>query len=772
MQTVFLEVLNMSFTASWVILILAVLRPILAKGPRWIACLLWAVPVFRLLCPVTFESVLSLMPVKSQPIPQNIAMQAEPAIDSGSAAIDDVVNGVLSAPAFTPNPGDSANPLQIYQFIGTWVWIAGMVLLASWSLFSLWKLYRQLLEAVPADRNVYWCRGLETAFVVGLVNPKIYLPAGLGPEEGAYILRHEEIHVRRMDHWMKAAGFLAVCVHWFNPLVWLMFHFICTDMEMACDEAVLSEMGDNKELKKAYSTSLLNLAAGRRILSITPLAFGEGEVKNRVKNVLNFRRPKRLAVTVTLIACILLGGGLLANRADNRVQIGYLDSLDDLGPSRIKGSIEYWYEQCRLEPGVIHTYPLEDDYVGPRDDGYLVYYHHGTDHYSYFTLEARAKGDGLQFEVVEHDAVSEEYMKSELFAIVTFKEGEFPLDDVAEVDEIPAVDVSAVIDAFPDEVVGEAAKYVQQQAQLYNERGKENGYRIEGARVALLEQITTGTAAENSGINMYCLEYQLFTNHPTHTQLDSSDVLDPDKVMEWNRLGRPHLLMHYGYRWGTEVWSPVGWTDAYTITTVYGTPEMLAEYGNAYTAAAMELWKRWSSEQGEVLPENMKLEGTEIYRADVDGDGEKEVLSVAEIDHYLFTLTVSEPDGKILWQGEAGTPHVGWNTYMLYTDGKKELLVHYSPYSSTGMSAYQLQVFQLNGQEEVTLYEDETLFTVGMGEESPENTPIFLKNANALMDKCTILLSTQNGEAVIGPASPEKLQKDNEKLLAEIMAER
>ncbi|MBR4410593.1 MAG: M56 family metallopeptidase, partial [Firmicutes bacterium] len=472
-------------------------------------------------------------------------------------------------------------------------------------------------------RNVYWCRGLETAFVVGLVNPKIYLPAGLGPEEGAYILRHEEIHVRRMDHWMKAAGFLAVCVHWFNPLVWVMFHLLCKDMEMACDEAVLSEMGDNKELKKAYSTSLLNLAAGRRILSITPLAFGEGEVKNRVKNVLNFRRPKRLAVAVTLILAILLGAGLLIDRADSRVQIGYLDSLDNLGPSRIKGSIEYWYDLCRQEPGVIHTYPLEDDYVGPRDDGYLVYYHHGRDNYSYFTLEARAKGDGLQFEVVEHDAVSEEYMKSELFAIVTFKEGEFPLDDVAEVDEIPAVDVSAVIDAFPDEVVGEAAKYVQQQE--------------------------------------------------------------------------------------------------------------------------------------------------EIYRADVDADGEKEVLSVAEIDHYLFTLTVSEPDGKILWQGEAGTPHVGWNTYMLYTDSQKELLVRYSPYSSTGMSAYQLQVFQLNGQEEVTLYEAETLFTVGMDEEFPEDTPIFLKNANTLMDKCTILLSTQNGEAVIGPASPEKLQKDNEALLAEII---
>ncbi len=435
MENLFLNVLNMSFAASWGILILVVLRPILQKVPKWIVCLLWTVPIFRLLCPVTFESVYSLMPVKSQSIPTDIALNHQPAIDSGSAVIDSVVNDVLAAPAFTPNPGDSANPLQIYQFIGAWVWVIGMTVLAVWSLFSLWKLHRRLVNAVPADRNIYWCRGLETAFVVGLVRPKIYLPLGLGPAESAYILRHEEIHIRRMDHWLKAAAFLTLMVHWFNPLVWLMFVLLAKDMEMACDEAVLSELGEDKELKKAYSASLLNLAAGRKIMAGVPLAFGEGEVKSRVKNVLNFRKPKTWVVAGMLAVCILLGAGLLADRVDNRIQIGHLDSLDDLSDSAIKGSIELWYEQCRHDAGVIHTYPLEDDYVGPREDGYLVYYHHGTDHYSWFEIEARAKGDRLEFSVIEHDAVSEEHMSSEAFAIVRFKEGEFPLDDVAEVDE-------------------------------------------------------------------------------------------------------------------------------------------------------------------------------------------------------------------------------------------------------------------------------------------------------------------------------------------------
>ena len=444
MEAVFLDVLNMSFTASWVILIVMAARLILKRVPRWILCLLWCVPVFRLLCPVTFESVLSLVPVKSQSIPENIAMQRVPEIDSGSFMVDTVVNNVLAAPTFTPDEMTSANPLQIYQFIGAWIWVIGIVVLAVYSLVSLWLLHRKLQPAVPADRNIYWCRGLETAFVVGLLRPKIYLPLGLGPSESAYILRHEEIHIRRMDHWLKAIAFLAVVVHWFNPLVWIMFTLVSRDMEMACDEAVMAELGDNKDMKKAYSASLLNLAAGRRIMTGTPLAFGEGDVKKRVQNVLSFRKPKIWAVAVALAVCILLGVGLMANRVDRRVQIGHLDSLDDLGDSAIKGSIELWYEQCRHEAGVIHTYPLEDDYVGPKEDGYLVYYHHGTDHYSGFEIQAKAKGDDLEFEIIEHDAASEEHVSSEAFAIVRFKEGEFPLDDVEQLYEILGGDEAEV----------------------------------------------------------------------------------------------------------------------------------------------------------------------------------------------------------------------------------------------------------------------------------------------------------------------------------------
>lgn len=435
MESLFLTVLNMSFTASWVIVIVTLARLFLKRAPRWIVCLLWCVPLVRLLCPVSFESVLSLVPVKTESIPADIAMQRTPEIDSGSAMVDTVVNNVLTTPTFTPDPMTSANPLQIYQFIGSWVWVLGMVILAGTSLVSLWMLYRRLREAVPADRNIYWCRDLETAFVVGLLRLKIYLPAGLGAAEAAYILRHEEIHIRRMDHWLKAVAYFAVCIHWFNPLVWLMFILLTRDMEMACDEAVLSELGEDGELKKAYSASLLNLAAGRRIVTAAPLAFGEGDVKSRVQNVLSFRRPKTWAVVAALAVCVLLGVGLMANRTDDRVQIGYLDSLDDLGDSAIKGSIQLWYEQCRHDAGVIHTYPLEDDYVGPREDGYLVYYRHGTDHYSYFELEAAAKGDDLEFEIVERDAADDNHVRSEMFAIVTFEEGEFPLDDVELVDE-------------------------------------------------------------------------------------------------------------------------------------------------------------------------------------------------------------------------------------------------------------------------------------------------------------------------------------------------
>lgn len=440
MEHLFLTILNMSFAASWAILMLIFLRPLLKRIPRWITCLLWAVPVLRLLCPVTLESALSLMPVKSQSLPQNIAMQHEPQIDSGSAIVDSVVNDMLESPAFTPNMGDSVNPLQVYQFIGTCLWVIGMVVLAGYSILSIIRLKKRLKGVSHKSDNIYSCANLETAFVVGLIKPKIYLPEHIEDSECIYILQHEKMHIRRKDHLFKAAAFLAVTVHWFNPLAWLMFILLTRDMEMACDEAVLSKMGEDSKLKKAYSTSLLNMAAGGRILAGTPLAFGEGDVSRRVKNVLTFKRPKTWVAITALLLCLFLAAGLLTDRLDSRLQIYQLESLDDLGESAIKGNILLWYKEARHDAGVIHTYPLKEEYVGPKEDGYLVYYHHGTDHYSWFEIEARAKGDKIEFDIIEHDAVSEGYMSSEAFAIVTFEEGEFPLDDIAIVDEEAAAD--------------------------------------------------------------------------------------------------------------------------------------------------------------------------------------------------------------------------------------------------------------------------------------------------------------------------------------------
>ncbi len=307
LDRIFLRILNMSFTASFVILIVLVTRAIFRKSPKLISYSLWGVVLFRLIIPFSFESIISILPIKSSPISQDIIYMAEPKIDTGITVINNTVNASL--PAATPIV--SINPLQIWIFLGRTVWLAGIAVLLAYSIFSLLRLYKKLKIAVHDNNNIYIVKGLETAFIMGFIRPKIYLPEGLSIDERKFIVLHEETHIKRYDHITKLLFFSALCLHWFNPLVWLAFSLSNRDMEMSCDEAVIKKLGDG--IKKEYSSSLLNLAVGRRIVNGTLLAFGEGDTKDRIKNVLNYKRPKFWIVAVSLAAVIYLSIGLLAN---------------------------------------------------------------------------------------------------------------------------------------------------------------------------------------------------------------------------------------------------------------------------------------------------------------------------------------------------------------------------------------------------------------------------------------------------------------------------
>ncbi len=312
-NNMFLQILNMSFTGAIVIVFVLFFRLFLKKAPKVFSYGLWSVVLFRLICPFSFESIFSLLPTKAAPISEDIVYMATPKIDTGITVVNNAVNTVL--PPATPYA--SVNPLQIWMFIGRFIWLFGIAFLLIYSLITLIQLKKNLQSATPYKDNIFISENIETAFVMGVFRPQIYLPTNLNEAEREYILLHEQTHIRRFDHIIKLISFMALCLHWFNPLVWAAFFISSRDMEMSCDEAVIKRLGN--EVKKDYSSSLLTLTTGRRIVGGTPLAFGEGDTKGRIKNVLNYKRPAFWVLIVTVIIVIGVALGLITNRKEEEV---------------------------------------------------------------------------------------------------------------------------------------------------------------------------------------------------------------------------------------------------------------------------------------------------------------------------------------------------------------------------------------------------------------------------------------------------------------------
>lgn len=203
----------------------------------------------RWLCPFSFEGSFSFMPTGNAPVSQDIINSATPQISTGVGILDNSINAILPA----PNMGDSVNPIQVWIFIGTFIWIAGMVAMVIYSIAAFMKLKRSLIGAAPLKENIYLADHIPTPFVIGLFKPKIYLPSTLTDIERGFIIAHETCHIGRLDHVTRILGFAALAVHWFNPLVWVAFIGSGKDMELSCDEAVMIKM--NTDIRTEYSQS-------------------------------------------------------------------------------------------------------------------------------------------------------------------------------------------------------------------------------------------------------------------------------------------------------------------------------------------------------------------------------------------------------------------------------------------------------------------------------------------------------------------------------------
>lgn len=355
LEQIFLKVIDMSLSASLIIVVVFLVRILLKRFPKFISYMLWSVVLFRLLCPVALRFAFSPVPelepvfyeyrlekeavaagvreegqampeqiIPGQTVPGQVLPEPElsghmlPAQTSSGAVLSGQISPEQSAAE--ENRSNAQVSLQaLFVLYGKYVWIVGIAIMLLYSVISTFRIRRSVAEAIPFKKNIYLTAEDISPFVMGIFKPRIYLPEGLAEREQEYILQHEKYHIKRMDHIVKPVAFAALSVHWFNPLVWIAFSLFCKDMEMSCDEAVVSKMGEH--IRADYAESLFALSTRHRILQWIPVDFGEGDTKGRVRNLAAFRKTKKgvLAILVTgavlLIACLASTRGVAVSEA-------------------------------------------------------------------------------------------------------------------------------------------------------------------------------------------------------------------------------------------------------------------------------------------------------------------------------------------------------------------------------------------------------------------------------------------------------------------------
>lgn len=304
MTQLFLKVVNMAIAAGWLALAVMALRLILRKAPKWTAVALWALVALRLVCPVTVESKVSLIP-SAETIPATLLTDPTPTFHTGVGAVNYALNPALGQALTQDDRLQTAVPILAA------VWLLGVVLMAGYALVSWLLLRHKLSTAVRRSEGIYQSEAAASPFVLGLLRPRIYLPFGLEGEELALVTAHERAHIRRGDHWWKPLGFLLLAVYWFHPLLWLAYGLFCRDIELACDEKVLRELEGDR--RGAYAQALLRCESGGWTLGVCPVAFGELGVKERVKAVLNYKKPAFWIIVVAVAACIAAAVCFLTN---------------------------------------------------------------------------------------------------------------------------------------------------------------------------------------------------------------------------------------------------------------------------------------------------------------------------------------------------------------------------------------------------------------------------------------------------------------------------
>ena len=755
MDDVFLKLVNLSISASWLILAVLVLRVVLKKAPKWVMPLLWGVVALRLVCLFSIESALSLIP-SAETIPSEIVTETREPVLYEQATLDIVTNPTLPSAAEVP-VGVSRQQAQVDFNIYSVLWLAGMAALLVHALVSAGKLKRKLATAILLRDNIYESEFVDSPFVFGVVKPNIYLPMHMDEGTAAYVIAHECAHLARRDHWWKVLGYLVLALHWFNPLVWVAYILFCRDIELACDEKVVR--GLDGAARADYSQALLSCAAPGRAVAACPLAFGEGNIKTRVKSALHYKKPAFWVAAAAVLAVVIVAVCFLTNpRSDIDAETLLGTSRGEITRISVKMGEASSGEEYRMSTEEIKTVlslldAAEYERLGSASAMQECYAR------LYFESAAGERELMLsQGEVLANPIKGNQ--KAQLYGL---RSGGTVLKNYVKwcvnrndptVPEDIAQQVERLICGMPlgNYLFGEL---------VYDDPAWETSFSDNFSSTWPELRICCDSA---------------FADFSVYTQM-SAYVKDSGyyyRVSEWEEIDLTVSNFDWLFRSGSgEDWNGTSaaklrrenvraWRGTRTGEDVNATAPM-AEIRRQDELTAMDQWLLLQQKDGSLYlvmgyrsgayPYRwiVRLNGgaTELTRADLNGDGIEEVISYTGTStQEPYRLRVSNQSGEELWSAELGLAHVSWSSYFLYRDSVKTALLCYEPTMYQGEASYSYELFMLSENGTTTLAENSVSFSINPDSTDPwpAEARKFADEVNRLLDKSELLFSTLNGE--------------------------
>ena len=756
MDDVFLKLVNLSISASWLILAVLVLRVVLKKAPKWVMPLLWGVVALRLVCLFSIESALSLIP-SAETIPSEIVTETREPVLYEQATLDIVTNPTLPSAAEVP-VGVSRQQAQVDFNIYSVLWLAGMAALLVHALVSAGKLKRKLATAILLRDNIYESEFVDSPFVFGVVKPNIYLPMHMDEGTAAYVIAHEHAHLARRDHWWKVLGYLVLALHWFNPLVWVAYILFCRDIELACDEKVVK--GLDGAARADYSQALLSCAAPKRAVAACPLAFGEGNIKTRVKSALHYKKPAFWVAAAAVLAVVIVAVCFLTNPRSERGSLVWAQKLNAADVASIelyvpaegearqykKLDTEEMAQAVELINSSRGTYieKPETVYAG-LPVWFLLTMDDGTVHAVGSVVGHYLIIDGDTFDAdVENQAEWENYVLKG--------------DSASPIDMADRLSYALYGMTTGVYTLGEA---------VFEDSVWETSYEETFANTKSTPELWLSSAL---GTDMTGILYGTVTAARGYSY----------RVSEWEEIDLTVSNFDWLFRSGSgEDWDGTSaaklrrenahaWRGTRTGEDVNATVPM-AEIRRQDELTAMDQWLLLQQKDGSLylvmgyrsggLPYSgahpyrwiVRLNGgaTELTRADLNGDGIEEVISYTGTStQEPYRLRVSNQSGEELWSAELGLAHVGWSSYFLYRDSVKTALLRYEPTIYQGEASYSYELFLLSENGTTTLAENSVSFSVNS--DSADSWPVearkFADEVNRLLDKSELLFSTLNAE--------------------------